>query len=70
MLSSNDLLEGTDGVLQRNELALVTGEDLGDLERLRHEALNLTGTFDLQNSSVDAQNMLVERSHRELVLFG
>jgi len=29
-----DLLEGTNGVLERDELALVTREDLGNLEGL------------------------------------
>ena len=47
MQASDDLLEGADSVLQRNELALVTSEDLCDLERLRHETLNLTRALDL-----------------------
>ena len=46
MLTVEDLLEGSDGVLQRHKLALVTGEDLRDLEGLRHETLDLAGTFD------------------------
>ena len=39
MLSGKDLLEGADGVLQGDELAFVTSEDLGDSEGLRHETL-------------------------------
>ena len=42
-----NLLEGADGVLEGDELALITSEDLGDLERLRHETLDLTSTLDL-----------------------
>ena len=42
-----DLLEGADGVLEGHELALVASEDLRDLEGLRHETLDLTGTLDL-----------------------
>jgi len=42
-----NLLEGADGVLERHELTLITSEDLGDLERLRHETLDLTSTLDL-----------------------
>ena len=47
VLSRDDLSEGADGVLERDELALVTSEDLCDLERLRHETLDLTCTLDL-----------------------
>ena len=47
VLALDDLLEGTDGILQWDELALITSEDLGDLERLRHETLDLTSTLDL-----------------------
>ena len=47
MLASENLLEGADGVLERDELALEAGEDLRDRERLRHETLDLTGTLDL-----------------------
>lgn len=46
MLASEDLLEGADGVLELDELALVTGEDLSDLEGLRHETLDLACTLD------------------------
>ena len=45
--AGEDLLEGADGVLERHELALEASEDLRDRERLRHETLDLTGTFDL-----------------------
>ena len=34
VLALDDLLEGTDGILQWDELALITSEDLGDLEGL------------------------------------
>ena len=47
MLASQDLLEGADALLERHELALETSEDLGDLERLRHETLDLTRALDL-----------------------
>ena len=47
MCSGKDLLEGTNGVLEGHELALVTGEDLGDGERLRHETLDFTSALDL-----------------------
>ena len=47
MHTREDLLEGTNRLLQRNELALETSEDLRDLERLRHETLDLTSTLDL-----------------------
>lgn len=52
MLTRDDLLEGPDGILKGNELTLVTSEDLGDLERLRHEPLDLTGTFDLKRRTI------------------
>jgi peptide chain release factor 1 len=45
-LTVDDSLEGTDGVLQVNELTLDTSEDLGDGERLAQETLELTGTLD------------------------
>lgn len=48
MGTREDLLEGADGVLERNETTLDTSEDLGDLERLRHETLDLTSTLDSQ----------------------
>ena len=47
MGTREDLLEGADGVLERDELALETSENLSDLERLRHETLDLTSTLDL-----------------------
>ena len=52
VLTRDDLLEGPDGILKGNELTLVTSEDLGDLERLRHEPLDLTGTFDLKRRTI------------------
>lgn len=45
-LTAEDGLEGRDGVLQVDELALDTSEDLGDGEGLRQETLDLTGTLD------------------------
>ena len=44
MLAFDDLLEGTDGLLQGDVLALVTGELLGNMEGLGQETLDLTGT--------------------------
>lgn len=46
MMTIENFLEGADCILQWYKLALITGEDLGDLERLRHETLDFTGTFD------------------------
>lgn len=45
-LTTEDGLEGGDRVLQVDELALDTSEDLGDGEGLRQETLDLTGTLD------------------------
>ena len=53
MGTREDLLERADGVLERDKLALVTSEDLGDLERLRHETLDLTSTLDLNERVVN-----------------
>ena len=47
MGASEDLLKGADGILEGDELALITSEDLGNLEGLRHETLDLTSTLDL-----------------------
>jgi hypothetical protein len=47
VLSGENLLEGADGIFERNELAFVSCEDLGDGERLRHETLDFTSTLDL-----------------------
>ena len=67
MLSGEDSLERSNGVLQRNPVddidmskrnssqetkedsqsSLNSGENLGDSERLRHEALHLSCAFDL-----------------------
>ena len=49
MLAGKDLLERADRLLQGDELALETSEDLGDLEGLRHETLDLTSTLDLSS---------------------
>ena len=51
MCTREDLLEGANGVLERDELALVTSEDLSDGERLRHETLDFTSTLDLGKSA-------------------
>ena len=47
MIAGENLLERPDGVLERDELALETSEDLRDLEGLRHETLDLTRALDL-----------------------
>lgn len=46
MLTLKDLLEGADGVVQLDQAALETSEDLGDSEGLGEETLDLTGTLD------------------------
>lgn len=46
VVTTKDLLAGRDGVLERDELALDTSEDLSDSEGLAHETLDLTGTLD------------------------
>ena len=43
MVTGQDLLEGLDGVLQRDKSSLDTSEDLGDGERLRHEPVRRDG---------------------------
>ena len=48
MLPGDNLLERADGLLQGDELALETSEDLRDLEGLRHETLDLTRALDLE----------------------
>ena len=53
MLSTDDLLEGADRILKRNEFAFITGEDLRDLERLRHETLDLTRALDLSTRTTN-----------------
>ncbi len=45
-LTSKDSLEGSNGVLKGNKLTWDTSENLGDLERLGEETLDLTGTLD------------------------
>ena len=47
MGTGENLLEGTHGVFQGHEFTFITSEDLGDLERLRHETLDFTSTLDL-----------------------
>ena len=49
MRSGENFFEGANGILEGNELTLVTGEHLRDLERLGHEPLDLTSTFDLKH---------------------
>lgn len=41
-----DGVETLDGLSKRHELASLAGEDFGDLEGLRHETLDLSGTGD------------------------
>jgi hypothetical protein len=48
-----NFLEGADGILEGHELALVTGEDLGNLEGLRHEPLNFASPLDLSWNSIN-----------------
>src|SRR5215831_16918016 len=43
-LAADDALEAADGVLQRHDLAVLPGEDLGDIEGLREEPLHLART--------------------------
>jgi hypothetical protein len=45
-LTAQNSLEGSDGLLEVDELALDTSENLGDSERLAQETLDLTGTLD------------------------
>ncbi len=47
-LPLDDALEALDGVREGNELSCEPGEDLGDLEGLREEALYLSGARDRQ----------------------
>ncbi len=47
MCAGEDLLEGANRVLERDEPALETSENLGDSEGLGHETLDLTSTLDL-----------------------
>ena len=53
MGTGENLLEGTHGVFQRHEFTFITSENLGDLERLRHETLDFTGTLDLSNKQIN-----------------
>ena len=50
MCARENFLERSNSVLQGNKFTLITGENLCDLERLRHETLDLTRTLDLQSS--------------------
>lgn len=43
-LTTKDALEALDGFLEGHQLAQVASEDLGHLEWLRQETLDLTGT--------------------------
>jgi hypothetical protein len=47
VVTSKDLLERPDCVLEGDKPAIETGEDLGNLVRLRHETLDFTGTLNL-----------------------
>ena len=55
MRASEDLLEGPNGLLEGYELALETGEDLRDLEGLRHETLDLTSALDLNADAISLE---------------
>ncbi len=48
VLAAEDLREPADGLLHRDELASVSGKDLGDLEWLREEPLDLASAGDGQ----------------------
>ncbi|KAH3677854.1 hypothetical protein OGATHE_000508 [Ogataea polymorpha] len=48
VLTFQDSLEGSNGVLQSNQLTLNTSENLGDGKWLRQESLDLSGSFDSQ----------------------
>jgi hypothetical protein len=71
MLTRENFLEGTDRFLEWNELALETSENLGNLERLRHETLDLTSTLDLKPECELVDN-LEERfaAYSELIFLG
>src|SRR5690606_35264390 len=58
-------LEALDGVLQAHELARRAGEDLGDVERLREEALDLART---RNDHLVRLTVLVHAENRDDVL--
>lgn len=47
-LTAKDALEAFDGLLEGHQFAQVAGEDLGHLEGLGQETLDLTGTGDGQ----------------------
>ncbi len=46
VLSTEDLAESADALLERDKLSGSASEDLGDVERLGHELLDLAGTGD------------------------
>jgi hypothetical protein len=63
MSAGENLLEGTDSVLEGDELALITGKDLGDSERLRHETLDFTSTLDLRVYGTSEKMRANENNH-------
>ena len=71
MGTGENLLKGTHGVFQRHEFTFVTSEDLGDLERLRHETLDFTSTLDLTANQSIFKSPLNEgeQSYGQFVLF-
>ncbi len=57
VLAGAEVLEALDRVLERHELARRAGEDLGDVEGLAEEALNLPGARTVSLSSSDSSSM-------------
>ena len=66
-LTRDDSLEGADSVLQVDQLALDTSENLGDSEGLGQETLELTGTLD---SELISLRQLVHTQNGDDVLEG
>lgn len=70
VLARKDVLEGLDGLGQRNKLALNTCENFGNSEGLAHETLNLSGTLNgCRSPSATFWASMVQMWHTELVLF-
>src|SRR5207245_6800594 len=57
VLSVEDFAEAADGLLQRHVLSGPVGKHLGDEERLRQEALDLSGPGHQQLSSSESSSM-------------
>ena len=72
MGTGENLLKGTHGVFQRHEFTFITSENLGDLERLRHETLDFTSTLDLSNKQINFYKYRTrkrDKSYGQFVLF-